>query len=90
MNVYTRGEKIDMFIEDVIDKIKKAVEITVIVGGIIALVAIGFMSKRITELETELKEYEMMQMEETQQESGDDWIVIRDSVTGEVIYSGWK
>lgn len=90
MNVYTRGEKIDMFIEDVIDKIKKAVEITVIVGGIIALVAIGFMSKRITELETELKEYEMMQMEETQQESGDDWIVIRDSVTGEVIYSGWR
>lgn len=90
MNVYTRGEKIDMFIEDVIDKIKKAVEITVIVGGIIALVAIGFMSKRITELETELKEYEMMQMEEMQQESGDDWIVIRDSVTGEVIYSGWR
>lgn len=90
MNVYTRGEKIDMFIEDVIDKIKKAVEIMVIVGGIIALVAIGFMSKRITELETELKEYEMMQMEETQQESGDDWIVIRDSVTGEVIYSGWR
>lgn len=90
MNVYTRGEKIDMFIEDVIDKIKKAVEITVIVGGIIALVAIGFMGKRITELETELKEYEMMQMEETQHESGDDWIVVRDGLTGEVIYSGWR
>lgn len=87
MNVYTRGEKIDMFIEDVIDKIKKAVEITVIVGGIVALVAIGFMSHRITELETELKEYEMQ--EEMQQESGD-WIVVRDGLTGEVIYSGWK
>lgn len=89
MNVYTRGEKIDMFIEDVIDKIKKAVEITVIVGGIIALVAIGFMGKRITELETELKEYEMMQMEEMRQES-DEYIVVRDGLTGEVIYSGWK
>lgn len=87
MNVYTRGEKIDMFIEDVIDKIKKAVEITVIVGGIVALVAIGFMSHRITELETELKEYEMQ--EEMQQES-DEYIVVRDSVTGKVIYSGWK
>lgn len=88
MNCYTRGEKIDMFIEDVIDKVKKAVEITVIVGGIVALVAIGFMSKRITELETELKEYEM-QMEEMQQES-DEYIVVRDGLTGEVIYSGLK
>jgi len=87
MNVYTRGEKIDMFIEDVIDKIKKAVEITVIVGGIVALVAIGFMSHRITELETELKEYEM-EMEEM--ETSDEYLVIRDGLTGEVIYSGWK
>ena len=87
MNCYTRGEKIDMFIEDVIDKIKKAVEITVIVGGIVALVAIGFMSHRITELETQLKEYEMQ--EEMEQTSGD-WIVVRDGLTGEVIYSGWR
>ena len=87
MNCYTRTEKLAMLIEDIIEKAKMAFEVTLIVGGIIALVSIGFMSHKITELETQLKEYEMMQ--EMEQESGD-WIVVRDGLTGEVIYSGWK
>jgi len=88
MNCYTRGEKIDMFIEELMTKVRMAVEVTIIVAGIIALIAIGFMSKQITELETQLKEYEM-QMEEMEQTS-DEYIVVRDGMTGEVIYSGWK
>lgn len=87
MNCYTRTEKLAMLIEEVIDKVKMAFEVTLIVGGIVALVSIGIMSHRITELETQLKEYEMQ--EEMQQESGD-WIVVRDGLTGEVIYSGRK
>lgn len=89
MNCYTRREKIAMAIEDIIEKVKMAFEVTLIVGGIIALIAIGFMSKQITELETQLKEYEM-QMEEMEHTSDDEYIVIRDGMTGEVIYSGWK
>lgn len=87
MNCYTRREKIGMLIEDIMDKVKLAVEVTVITGGIIAAIALGFMAHRITELETELKEYEM-QIEEM--ETSDEYLVIRDGLTGEVIYSGWK
>lgn len=89
MNVYTRGEKIDMFIEELARKAKMAFEIMLIVAGIAAMVAIGCMSKQITELEAELKEYEMEKAEEMQRES-DEYIVVRDGLTGEVIYSGWK
>lgn len=87
MNCYTRTEKLAMLIEDIIEKAKMAFEVTLIVGGIVALVSIGFMSHRITELETQLKEYEM---QEEMKETSDEYIVIRDSVTGEVIYSGWR
>ncbi len=87
MNCYTRKEKIAMAIEDLVTKVKIAVEVTVIIYGVIALIALGFMGKRITELETQLENYEMQ--EEMQQES-DEYIVVRDSMTGEVIYSGWK
>lgn len=89
MNCYTRREKIAMAIEDIMDKVRLAVEVTVITGGIVAAVALGFMAHRITELETQIKEYEMEKAEEMQQES-DEYIVVRDSMTGEVIYSGWK
>ena len=88
MNIYTRREKIAMAIEDLVTKVKIAVEVTVIIYGVIALIALGFMGKRITELENDIKEYEM-QMEEMQQES-DEYIVVRDGLTGEVIYSGLK
>ena len=88
MNCYTRREKIAMAIEDLAAKVKMAFEVTLIIAGVVAMIAIGFMSHRITELESQLKEYEM-QMEEMQQES-DEYIVVRDGLTGEVIYSGWR
>ena len=89
MNCYTRTEKITMAIEGLMEKVKMAFEVTLIVGGIVALIAIGFMSHRITELENQIKEYEMEKAEEMEQAS-DEYIVIRDGLTGEVIYSGWK
>lgn len=88
MNCYTRREKINMFIEDIIEKAKVAFEVTLIVGGIVALIALGFMSKKITDLETQIKEMEMEKVEEM--ETSDEYLVIRDGLTGEVIYSGWK
>ena len=88
MNCYTRAEKISMFVEELMAKVRIAVEVTVIVAGVVALVAMGFMSKRITELENDIKEYEMEKTEEM--ETSDEWIVVRDGLTGEVIYSGWK
>lgn len=88
MNVYTRREKVAMAIEDLAAKARMAFEVTLIVAGVAAAVALGFMAHRITELETELKEYEM-EMEEMKGTS-DDYIVIRDGLTGEVIYSGWR
>lgn len=74
MNCYTRKEKINMFIEDIIEKAKIAFEVTLITAGIVALIAIGFMTKKIEVLEDQIEEYEM-QMEEMQQES-DEYIVV--------------
>ena len=89
MNCYTRREKIAMAIEDLAAKAKMAFEVTLIVAGVVAMIAIGFMSHRITELENQIKEYEMEKAEEMEQVS-DEYIVIRDGMTGEVIYSGWR
>lgn len=88
MNIYTRREKIAMAIEDIVEKAKLAFEVTLITAGIVALIAIGFMTKKIEVLEDQIEEYEM-QMEEMK-ESSDEYIVVRDGLTGEVIYSGWK
>lgn len=88
MNIYTRREKIAMAIEDIVEKAKMAFEVTLITAGIVALIAIGFMTKKIEVLEDQIEEYEM-QMEEMKESSGD-WIVVRDGLTGEVIYSGLR
>ena len=57
MNCYTRKEKWAMAIDDVMTKVKMAVEITVIVAGIIAFGAICFMNQRMTAMEKELNYY---------------------------------
>lgn len=88
MNCYTRTEKLAMAIEGIVEKAKMAFEVTLIVGGIVALISIGFMSRKITDLENQIKEMEMEKVEEM--ETSDEYIVIRDSLTGEVIYSGWR
>ena len=80
MNCYTRKEKWAMAIDDVMTKVKMAVEITVIVAGIIAFGAICFMSNKISSLEKELNYYkEHVQEQETK-------LQIVDTVTGRVIY----
>lgn len=80
MNCYTRREKWAMAIDDVMTKVKMAVEITVIVAGIIAFGAICFMSNKISSLEKELNYYkEHVQEQETK-------LQIVDTVTGRVIY----
>ena len=80
MNCYTRRVKWAMAIDDVMTKVKMAVEITVIVAGIIAFGAICFMSNKISSLEKELNYYkEHVQEQETK-------LQIVDTVTGRVIY----
>ena len=80
MNCYTRREKWAMAIDDIITKVKMAVEITVIVAGIIAFGAICLMSNKISSLEKELNYYkEHVQEQETK-------LQIVDTVTGRVIY----
>lgn len=69
-----------MAIDDIMTKVKMAVEITVIVAGIIAFGAICFMNQKITRLERELETYkEYVQEQETK-------LQIVDTVTGRVIY----
>lgn len=69
MNCYTRREKWAMAIDGVMTKVKMAVEITVIVAGIIAFGAICFMSSKISSLERELETYKYVQEQETKTES---------------------
>ena len=81
MNCYSRKEKFMMAIDEVMTKVKMAVEITVIVAGFIAFGTICLMSQKITKLEKELETYreEHVQEEETK-------VRIVDTVTGRVIY----
>ena len=71
MNCYTRKEKWAMAIDDIMTKVKMAVEITVIVAGIIAFGAICFMSSKISSLERELETYKeyVQESKETKTES---------------------
>ena len=82
MNCYTRKEKWAMAIDDVMTKVKMAVEITVIVAGFMALGAICFMNQRMTEMEKELNYYK----ENYVQEQEETKLQIVDTVTGRVIY----
>ena len=65
MNCYTRKEKIQMAIEEITEKVKMVVEITVIVAGVVALGIIGIMNNKITTLEKELETYKYVQEQET-------------------------
>lgn len=65
MNCYTRKEKIQMAIEEITAKVKMAVEITVIVAGVVALGIIGIMNSKIATLEKELETYKYVQEQET-------------------------
>lgn len=81
MNCYTRKEKWAMAIDDVMTKVKMAVEITVIVAGIIAFGAICFMNQRMTAMEKELNYYKENYVQEQETK-----LQIVDTVTGRVIY----
>lgn len=81
MNCYTRREKWAMAIDDVMTKVKMAVEITVIVAGIIAFGAICFMNQRMTAMEKELNYYKENYVQEQETK-----LQIVDTVTGRVIY----
>lgn len=85
MNCYTRREKWAMAIDDVMTKVKVAVEITVIVAGIIAFGAICFMNQKITRLEGELETYKEYVQKEEKHKS--EQLILIDTLTGEVIYS---
>lgn len=85
MNCYTRKEKLQMAIDDVMTKVKMAVEITVIVAGIIAFGAICFMNQKITRLEGELETYKEYVQKEEKYKS--EQLILIDTLTGEVIYS---
>lgn len=79
MNCYTRREKWAMAIDDIMTKVKMAVEITVIIAGFMAIGAICFMNQRMTAMEKELNYYKEHVQEETK-------LQIVDTVTGRVIY----
>ncbi|MBO6310044.1 MAG: hypothetical protein J6N70_14680 [Oribacterium sp.] len=81
MNCYTRKEKWAMAIDDVMTKVKMAVEITIIVAGIIAFGAICFMNQRMTAMEKELNYYKENYVQEQETK-----LQIVDTVTGRVIY----
>lgn len=81
MNCYTRKEKWAMAIDDIMAKVKMAVEITVIVAGIIAFGAICFMNQRMTAMEKELNYYKENYVQEQETK-----LQIVDTVTGRVIY----
>ena len=81
MNCYTRKEKWAMATDDIMAKVKMAVEITVIVAGIIAFGAICFMNQRMTAMEKELNYYKENYVQEQETK-----LQIVDTVTGRVIY----
>lgn len=81
MNCYTRKEKIQMAIDDVMTKVKMAVEITVIIAGFMAIGAICFMNQRMTAMEKELNYYKENYVQEQETK-----LQIVDTVTGRVIY----
>ena len=81
MNCYTRGEKIDMALEAFFSALRTAVEIAVIVAGVVAMGVIAYMNHQITVLENQLAE-----MEEQNQEEVEERLIIRDPVTGRIIY----
>ena len=76
MNCYTRREKWAMAIDDVMTKVKMAVEITVIVAGIIAFGAICFMSSKITTLEKELETYKEYVQESKETKTTESYILV--------------
>ena len=81
MNCYTRKEKMQMAIDDIMTKVKMAVEITVIIAGFMAIGAICFMNQKITRLERELETYKENYVQEQETK-----LQIVDTVTGRVIY----
>ena len=81
MNCYTRREKMQMAIDDIMTKVKIAVEITVIIAGFIAIGAICFMNQRMTAMEKELNYYKENYVQEQETK-----LQIVDTVTGRVIY----
>ena len=85
MNCYTRKEKWAMAIEDTMEKVKMAVEITIIVAGFVAFGAICFMNQKITRLEGELETYKEYVQKEEKHKS--EQLILIDTLTGEVIYS---
>ena len=80
MNCKTRGEKINEVIEAIISTVRTTVEIAVILAGIIAMGLLAYMNRQITILENQIAEMEQNQKEE------DDRLVIRDAITGRIIY----
>lgn len=76
MNCYTRREKWAMAIDDVMTKVKMAVEITVIVAGIIAFGAICFMSSKISSLERELETYKEYVQESKETKTTESYILV--------------
>ena len=84
MNVMTRGEKIDRFIENA----KHALVTTLLVAWAVVTFWMGIIliadTYTIKDLKEELKTYQSIVKEET--ENGE-WILVVDDVTGEIIYS---
>ena len=76
MNCYTRREKWTMAIGDVMTKVKMAMEITVIVAGIIAFGAICFMSSKISSLERELETYKEYVQESKETKTTESYILV--------------
>lgn len=70
-----------MAIDDIMTKVKMAVEITIIVAGFMAIGAICFMNQRMTEMEKELNYYKENYVQEQETK-----LQIVDTVTGRVIY----
>lgn len=82
MNCYTRGEKIDMALEAFFSTLRTAFEIAVIVAGVVAIGLIINMNRQLTDLENTIDQME----EQYQNREEEDRLVIRDAVTGRVIY----
>ena len=89
MNCYTRREKWAMAIDDVTTKVKMAVEITVIVAGIIAFGAICFMSSKISSLERELETYKEYVQESKETKTAETTYVVVDGHKYMVVDTAW-
>ena len=65
-----------MAIDDAMEKVKMAVEITIIVAGFLAFGAICFMSSKISSLERELETYKEYVQESKETKTTESYILV--------------